>query len=107
MKHELAFTFLACADVKRVWEAIATTSAPWADDSAERVASADAFAKRLAHHCELLAANPEVGRPRDDLAHGLRSSGFERYKIFYRVRGERIELVRLLRADRDVTAVAA
>lgn len=101
MSHELAFTFLACADVKRIWESIAMPSAPWADDPGARLQEADAFAGRFQHHCALLAANPEVGRPRDDLVHGLWSSGFERYKVYYRIRGERLEVVRMLRAERD------
>ena len=100
-RRALAFTFLACDDVRRIWEAIAMPSDPWGAEVSEKLAAAQAFADRLARHCELVAENPDVGPARDDLVHGLRSSAFERYALFYRVRGEMVEVVRVLRADRD------
>lgn len=106
MKH-LSFTFLACADVKRIWEAIAMPSTPWGTEVAERQKAGELFSQRLARHCDLLAANPEIGVRRDDLVHGLRSSAFERCTLFYRIRGDRVEVVRVLPADRDTVPLAA
>lgn len=97
----LAFTFLACADVKAIWESIAMPSNPWGAEVSEKLQAAQAFADRFARHCELLAQNPDMGPARDELVHGLRSSAFERYAVFYRVRGERVEVVRVLPAERD------
>jgi plasmid stabilization system protein ParE len=104
--RSLAFTFLACADVKRIWEAIAMPSDPWGSEVSERLAAAEAFAQRFARHCDLLAESPDMGQPRDELVHGLRSSAFERYAVFYRVRGERVEVVRVLRAGLEAGPAA-
>ena len=53
---------------------------------------------------ELLAAFPEVGRPRDELRAGVRSFKLRRFQhiIFYRVAGDVIELLRLLHTSRNV-----
>lgn len=101
MKHEMAFTFLACADVKRVWEAITIPSNIWGATVSEGLAAGQDFAKGFARHCELIAENPEMGSEREGLQHGLRSSQFRKCVIFYRVRGPRVEVLRVLRADRD------
>ena len=99
---ELVFTFLACADLRRIWEALAMPSDPWGGSVQANLARAEAFARGFSEHCRGIAGNPQAGRERDDLLHGLRSSAFERYLVFYRLRGERIEVLRVMRADRDV-----
>ena len=100
----MAFTFLACADLKRAWETIAMPINPYGAGVAENLASADRFAHGFSRHCELIAANPELGPKRDELREGLRSSVFQSHVIFYRLRGERVEVLRVLRAKRDVEA---
>jgi toxin ParE1/3/4 len=100
--REMAFTFLACADLKRIWESIAMPTDMWGGTVSENLSTAEDFAEKFARHCELLAANPEMGPARDELLDRMRSSSFQKYVIFYRMRGERVEVLRVLRANRDV-----
>lgn len=99
--REMGFTFLACADLRRIWDAIAMPDDMWGVTAATNLAQAEAFAEKFARHCELLAANPDLGADRGELLHGMRSSPFQKYVIFYRARGEGVEVVRVLRATRD------
>ena len=103
---EIMFTFIACADLKRICEWIATSADRWGGTVAENRTAADQFAHRFSHHCELLAENPEVGSPRPELSSGIRSSSFERHVVFYRVRGEHLEVLRVLPAAKDAAATA-
>lgn len=103
---ETQFTFLACADVKGIWDAIAMPTDPWGLTVSDKLAAAQAFAKGFAQHCELLGNSPEIGLQRDDLNDGLRSSAFGKYVIFYRVHGRNVEIMRVLRAVWDVTSRA-
>lgn len=100
---EMFFTFVACADLKRIWESTAISTDAWRHSGFDNLAAAQGFAAGFEAHCALLARNPEIGLPREDLMHGMYSSIFQRYVIFYRVRGPRIEVVRVLRRSRDVT----
>ena len=95
----MRFTFLACTDLRRIWESIAMPTDPYAGNAPERLAQAQAFAERFTRHCDLLAENPELGAERGDLVHGLRSSPFQKHEIWYRRRGEMVEVVRVLRAS--------
>lgn len=97
----MSFTFLACADLRRIWDAIAMPDDMWGVTAARNLAEAQDFADRFAHHCALLAANPELGADRGDLLHGMRSAAFQRFEIFYRTRGQSLEVLRVLRASRD------
>ncbi len=63
---------------------------------------ADRFVERLLTECRLLASHPSMGRARDELAPGLRGFPVGRYVVFYRVRAEHLEVVRLLSAYRDL-----
>lgn len=93
---EIKFTFQACEDLSAVWDSIAADSGTWQSTLVGDRGAADAFAARLRHHVELLAANPEMGLERNELLHGLRSSSLSRYTLFYRVRGQVLELLRVL-----------
>lgn len=97
----MSFTFLACADLRRIWDAIAMPDDMWGVTAARNLAQARDFADRFAHHCALLADNPELGVDRGDLIHGMRSSTFQRFEIFYRTRGDSVEVLRVLRASGD------
>ena len=101
-QRDMSFTFLACADLKRIWESIAMPADIWGGRVSENHSAAEDFAGRFTKHCGLLAANPELGPARDDLLHGMRSSTFQKYLIFYRMRGERLEVLRVLRDKRDL-----
>lgn len=97
----MSFTFLACADLRRICDAIAMPMERFGVTAAAHLAQARAFAEKFARHCELLAANPDLGTDRQELVHGLRSSPFEKYVIFYRKRGHGLEVLRVLRASQD------
>ncbi|MGK7902830.1 MAG: type II toxin-antitoxin system RelE/ParE family toxin [Hormoscilla sp.] len=53
----------------------------------------------------LLAAFPEMGRPRDELAPNLRSLPVDKYVIFYRKIEKGIQVERVLSGYRDLESV--
>ena len=86
---------LAEADIFEIWDYIA-------DDS---LAAADRWVDRLDVQFRLLAAQPMMGRARDELAPGVRSFPFGRYVVFYLPLDDGIDVVRVLHGARDIDAV--
>ena len=86
---------LAEADVFEIWDYIA-------DDS---LAAADRWVDRLDEQLRLLAAQPVMGRARDELAPCVRSFPFGRYVVFYVPLDDGIDVVRVLHGARDIDAV--
>lgn len=86
---------LAEADIIEIWDYIA-------DDS---LAAADRWVDRLDEQFRLLAAQPMMGRARDELAPGVRSFPFGRYVVFYVPLDDGIDVVRVLHGARDIDAV--
>jgi toxin ParE1/3/4 len=74
---------LAAADLLEIWVHVAR------DDAA----AADRLLDRIDEVCTKLAAAPELGRSREELAPGLRSFPVGRHVIFYRAARGGIELV--------------
>jgi toxin ParE1/3/4 len=101
----MQFTFQACADLSDIWESIAMPSDLWGSTNAEHLAAARSFAEKLEQLCQLITLHPEMGPPRNRLQEGIRSILFQRYVIFYRIRGNCVEVMRVLRATREVDAV--
>lgn len=97
----LQFTFLACDDLAGIWDSIASPIGLYGTRDAADAAATQAFVRDFTGHCELLTANPELGRSLDELIFGMRSSTFQKYSIFYRVRGSSIIVLRVLRSSRD------
>ena len=85
---------LAAVDIAEIWDHIA-------DDS---LRAADRWIDQLDVQFALLATQPLMGRPRDELARGLRSYPFGRYVIFYEPIEGGIDVIRLLHSARDVDA---
>lgn len=79
-------------DLLEIWDYIA-------DDSEAR---ADAFIARFDEKFRLLAERSGLGRPRDELAEGLRSFPVGRYVIFFRSIPNGVEIVRVLHSARDI-----
>jgi toxin ParE1/3/4 len=52
-----------------------------------------------------MAAQPMMGRSRDGLAPGMRSSPIGRYVVFYVPLDDGIDVVRVLHGARDIDAV--
>jgi len=49
-----------------------------------------------------LCEQPHLGRPRNEVRHGVRSITYVSHVVFYRIIGRRIWIVRVLHASRDV-----
>jgi toxin ParE1/3/4 len=78
----------------------------WSYVAAESLAStADRTVKEIHRLAYLLGGYPEFGRPRDDVRTGLRSVLAQRYVIFYRIKPDAIEIVRVLDERRDVDSI--
>ena len=84
----------ASADMSEIWEFIAE----------DNIASADAFVDRIDLKFQALAAQPLMGRQRDDLAAGLRSVPMSPYVIFYEAMSDGVVIVRVLHGARDIEA---
>ena len=69
-----------------------------ADDS---FVEADRWVDRLDEKLSLWATQPLIGRPRDELAFGLRSMPFGRYVVFFMPTPDGIDVVRVLHSSRD------
>ena len=82
------------ADILEIWDFIAEDS----------VAEADRWVDRLDAKFELWATQPMMGRPRDELAQGLRSLTFGKYVVFFEPMLEGIDVVRVLHGSRDLEA---
>jgi len=66
--------------------------------------TADRTIERIAEGLERLALFPLTGRPRDELSPGLRSYFIRpRHTVFYRVKGEHLEVAQILHHARDLS----
>jgi toxin ParE1/3/4 len=76
----------------------------WSDVTAYRNSNAaDKIIDHLAATYENLAKFPEMGRRRDDLFPGYRSFVVAPYLIFYQIRPEEIEIIRVLHGARNLS----
>ena len=86
----------ATADLDRIWHYI----------EAENPEAADRLLAAARKSFEAIARNPEIGSQRSfRRAAGIRSRqirGFETYLVFYRVRANNIEILRVLHEIRDL-----
>jgi toxin ParE1/3/4 len=61
------------------------------------------WVEKIEATCELLAENPEVGEQRQTRGYGpCRSFTCGNYVIFFRAVSDGVEIVRILRAERDI-----
>ena len=100
----IVFTFQSCADLNEIWESIAMPRDIWGSEATENLLSAENFAEQFQRVCALLPRHPEIASNRDDLLAGVRSVLFNRYVIFYRTRGNSVEVLRVLRATSDINS---
>jgi toxin ParE1/3/4 len=85
-------------DLDRIWYYVATKSG--STDIADRLV--DSISDRFF----LLATRPYLGRVRDeDLRPGLRSFPVGEYVIIYRIDGEDVVILRVLRGSRNIEAL--
>ena len=67
--------------------------------------AAEKLAQLIDEKCLLLESVPLIGRPRDELAPGLRSVVVGRHILFYRVTESAVQVIRILHASRDVERI--
>lgn len=72
------------------------------DVGRENTAAADRLLDEIEERCRLLAQSPEMGRKREELATGLRSSVVGQYVIFYRPMADEIQVIHVLHGARDL-----
>ncbi|MGB8472833.1 MAG: type II toxin-antitoxin system RelE/ParE family toxin [Candidatus Acidiferrum sp.] len=89
---ELRISPRASEDLLEIWSYIA-------DDSET---NADGFVDKIYETMELLVRQPGLGRRRDELSPAIQSFPVGRYVIFYRVRRNATEIVRVLHGARDI-----
>jgi toxin ParE1/3/4 len=68
---------------------------------------ADNTVRRISHACGVVEDHPFAGRARDEIRSGLRSITARPYVIFYRLREDVVEIVRILHGRRDVDDIFA
>jgi toxin ParE1/3/4 len=86
---------LAELDLIEIWDYIAENNET----------GADAFIDVIDQKLHTLAERPNMGRPRPELAEGLRSFPIGRYVIFYRPIPDGVEIVRVLHGARDLETI--
>lgn len=83
------------ADLVEIYEYLAEQN----EQAAERIT------REMHARIQSTAQAPLTGRPRDDLAPGLRSVVVRPYVIFFRPVAETIQVIRVLRGSRDVARI--
>lgn len=85
----------AAADLEQIWD---YTRERWDDDQAE------AYVRVIQHAVELVADNPLIGRPCDEVRAGYRRHTAGSHTLYYRVGsgGDMVEVVRILHKRMDV-----
>lgn len=86
----------ALADLTEIWSYYARVASPH---------TADKIVREVDKACRLLEDHPFGGRSRDALRPGLRSIAVNPHVVFYRVRDEVAEIVRVLDGRRDLDAI--
>jgi toxin ParE1/3/4 len=94
-RSEARLSLQAHTDLQDIWLFIAQ----------DNDVAADRFIDRILQTCQRLARTPRIGRPREELAIGLRSHAFEKYLIFYRIAKSGIEVARVLSGYRDIDSL--
>jgi toxin ParE1/3/4 len=68
-------------------------------------AAAERLATTIDERCRLLGEFPQMGRPRDNLAPGLRSIVVESYVRFFRPTATAVEILRIFHGARDIETI--
>lgn len=68
----------------------------------DKLDAARKWVHRIRSKCKLLAKNPQLGDAHEEFGKGVRSSYLGHYIIFFRVKGEFVEIMRVMRGDRDI-----
>jgi toxin ParE1/3/4 len=96
MSFGVRFSDLAKQDLRDIWRGLAEYSG---------LSLADSTLEKIESKLRLLSQFPNSGRARDELLPNLRSYPAADYLIFYLVRSETIEVVRVVYGRRDINTV--
>jgi toxin ParE1/3/4 len=83
------------ADLEELWEYLAERN----EEAADRILNS------ILEKARLHAQFPRMGRPRDDLAPGLRSFVVAPYVVFFQAIEDTIEVIRVLHGSRDIDSI--
>lgn len=90
--HEIHTQVAAEEDLIGIWN---YTYQTWG------AAQADAYLDQLEDGITLLADNPRIGTPCDHLRPGYRRFLIKHHLVYYRLAGDRIDIIRVLHQDMD------
>jgi len=77
----------------------------WAYIAEDSPVNADRYIDKLSDKGLILADNPQIGAERTELMDGLRCFPVDHYVLYYREINNGIEMIRVLRASRDIYAI--
>ena len=98
MRFELGYRPAALADLEDIFRSVLRVSGS--------PVVARRYVERIRARCRLIPTLPHAGRPRDDLASGLRTVSFERRAVIvYRVVGDAVEITNIFHGGRDYAAL--
>jgi toxin ParE1/3/4 len=83
-------------DLRDIWHYFARVGSP---------EIADKLLIDISQTAQRASDRPLAGRPRNELADGLRSTRVHPFTLFYRVRGTRLEVIRVVHERRDFAAI--
>ena len=86
--------------IRRTAQAEADLIDLWLYIAQDNPSAADRLLDEIENKCSLLAANPQLGPARPDIAADCRYSPVGRYLILYRLIPEGIEVVRVVQGSR-------
>ena len=92
---ELVISDDAEQDLTDIWKYIAE----------DNPVNATRFLRKLAEKYHWLTENSQAGVNRNNLLSGLRSFPYAKYMLYYRVKNDTLELVRVLHGSRDLGLV--
>jgi toxin ParE1/3/4 len=68
-------------------------------------AAADSHLRAIKTACDRLLHDPELGRARDELSAGIRSTVVDPHVVFYRVTTSAVEVVRVMHQREDIEII--
>jgi toxin ParE1/3/4 len=95
-KPPLIWSPEAIADLEAIWDF-------YAKAAGQR--TAEKMVREIAAICRTVEEHPFIGRPRDEVRPGLRSLVSHPNVIFYRVRNDTPQIVRVLDGRRDIDSI--
>ncbi|NNM78288.1 type II toxin-antitoxin system RelE/ParE family toxin [Sphingomonas sp. ID1715] len=91
--------------IRRLPTAVRDLDQIWADIFVDNPAAADDLATLLIGATNRLRDYPESGTPKFGILPGLRSISVKRYRIYYRVSPEAVEIMRIVHQSRDESSL--